>query len=486
MKRATRYSRAFYLIISAMVALLLTLSANTRMKDFVAYQRDIAAHTVEATSSEIARHIKERRRQVELFVDDQDVLIELMVQHPENDHVIRQVSRKLEAYFPDRHSFTVTDDTVRPIVAGIDFTPVDVCLDDARAALEGKPQPVRLHPNLDAYHYDIIVPWRANTRGGVFFISFLPDGITNLLRLASPHGHHLMLLNRDIEGLIEITDQGARNKLKRGDFHISAAERGRILAVAPIAETAWQLVIVHDAALFTRQRDKIIYQTLLAFALYLGLGYMMLRRLQAEERRRSAVESQLRASTAQLEQANIELQRIARTDKLTGIANRRRFDEEIELELKRTRRSNHPLSLLMIDVDQFKNYNDTYGHKQGDATLREVAQCIESCLRRPSDFVARYGGEEFVVVLPDTPLEGALKIAENIRSAVAALRIPHDSSTIVPYVTISLGVAPLPPGAQVSTAQLVDMADTAMYSAKEGGRNRVATREALNTARQHD
>lgn len=477
MKRATRYSRAFYLIISAMVALLLTLSANTRMKDFVAFHRDIAAHTVETTAGEIARLIMERRRQVELFVSDQDVLIELMVKHPENRHVVREVSRKLEAYFPDRHSFTVTDNEVTPIVAGVDFLPAEVCLDDARAALEGGPQPVRLHPNPDAYHYDIIVPWDTGAGGGVFFISFLPDGITNMLRLASPHGHHLMLLNRDIEGLIEITDKGARNELKRGDFHISVAERGRILAEVHVAETVWQLVSVHDAALFTRQRDKIIYQTLLAFGVFLLIGYMMLRRLQAEERRRSAVESQLRASTTQLEQANVELQRIASTDQLTGIANRRRFDREFELEHKRARRSKNPLSLLMIDVDQFKNYNDTYGHKQGDVTLRDVARCIASRLRRPSDFVARYGGEEFIVVLPDTPLSGALKIGEDIRGAVAELSIPHQSSTIATHVTISVGAATLAPGTEMSTAQLIDMADTAMYEAKQGGRNRVVAHE---------
>ncbi|QCG97125.1 PleD family two-component system response regulator [Azospirillum sp. TSA2s] len=160
-------------------------------------------------------------------------------------------------------------------------------------------------------------------------------------------------------------------------------------------------------------------------------------------------------------------------DGLTGIANRRRFDEAMAREWRRCARSHLPLSLVILDVDHFKAYNDQYGHQAGDECLRIVAEVLAERARRPSDLVARYGGEEFVCLLPETDGPGATRVAEGFRAAVAERRIPHAQSPVAPFVTISLGVATVIPSAESSPEKLAEMADQLLYRAKRTGRNRV-------------
>ena len=169
------------------------------------------------------------------------------------------------------------------------------------------------------------------------------------------------------------------------------------------------------------------------------------------------------------------LQELSRRDGLTSLANRRHFDECLDREWKRALREKAPLSILMCDIDFFKNYNDTYGHQKGDDCLRAVAGVLEQDLRRPLDVVARYGGEEFILVLPGTPLPGALAVAESIRSSVEALAIPHASSSVGPVVTISFGTATAIPAPDASPSEFISAADQALYRAKSEGRNRVST-----------
>lgn len=176
---------------------------------------------------------------------------------------------------------------------------------------------------------------------------------------------------------------------------------------------------------------------------------------------------------ADLQNANLELKRIAAVDGLTQIANRRSFDQLLRQEWKRMFREKQPLGLILSDIDYFKDFNDTYGHLMGDDCLRTVAQTIENCLRRPGDRVARYGGEEFAVILPNTDREGAEYIANTIRDTVGRLMIPHASSAVAEHVTISLGVAAAVPSTAMDVDAFIKKADAALYSAKEKGRNQV-------------
>ena len=169
-----------------------------------------------------------------------------------------------------------------------------------------------------------------------------------------------------------------------------------------------------------------------------------------------------------------KLQRLSILDGLTEIGNRRHFDETLDREWKRAMRDQIPLSLIMLDIDYFKLYNDSYGHQKGDTCLKQVAKALEDCVQRPADLVARYGGEEFVVILPETTVQGASKLAESIRLYIENLKLEHAKNSASPYVTVSLGVATLIPERGTHCEQLISNADRLLYHAKENGRNQVS------------
>jgi diguanylate cyclase (GGDEF)-like protein len=185
------------------------------------------------------------------------------------------------------------------------------------------------------------------------------------------------------------------------------------------------------------------------------------------------LEARVAARTRELEAANNELAKIATQDGLTHIANRRRFDEFLQQEWLRCTRQNQAISLLMLDVDHFKGYNDTYGHPAGDQVLIQIAALCEAQTGRSTDLTARYGGEEFVIVLSHTDAAGALKVAQAINKFVQNLAIPHASSPTADVVTISIGVATTQPSGISNPATLIASADSALYVAKNNGRNRV-------------
>lgn len=183
-----------------------------------------------------------------------------------------------------------------------------------------------------------------------------------------------------------------------------------------------------------------------------------------------AVVETLRDMTVQKE-AQTELQRLATRDGLTGVANRRCFDDTLLAEWLRGTRDVKPLSLILVDVDHFKRYNDTFGHQGGDACLKKIAGAMVTSCLRSADLVARYGGEEFAAILPSTTISGALRVAERIRADIAALEMPHPGNEGVGHVSISLGVATIVPDRTLEMHELVEAADRALYAAKHAGRN---------------
>lgn len=183
---------------------------------------------------------------------------------------------------------------------------------------------------------------------------------------------------------------------------------------------------------------------------------------------------ELKKLQVQLEERNAILQRLSVIDGLTGIANRRHFDEILRQEWKRGHREAWNLAVIMLDIDFFKKYNDNYGHQGGDDCLKKVASTLSNTLHRPGDFIARYGGEEFVVLLPNTDADGAAIIAEHMRSNIEAQDISHALSSAAKHVTISLGVASVVPDDGSAPESLIARADSALYKAKAAGRNRYA------------
>lgn len=183
----------------------------------------------------------------------------------------------------------------------------------------------------------------------------------------------------------------------------------------------------------------------------------------------------LRESQQQLLEMNIELLRLTNVDGLTGLNNRKRFNEYLEAEWKRAVREQSPFALLMIDVDDFKRYNDTYGHLAGDDILKRVAETIQRSPERSTDLAARFGGEEFAVILPATPLSGTQYLGEKLRRDVEAQRIVHSASSTGEFVTISVGGAAIIPQRGDSSLHLLEAADEALYEAKRLGKNRMIT-----------
>jgi two-component system, chemotaxis family, response regulator WspR len=205
---------------------------------------------------------------------------------------------------------------------------------------------------------------------------------------------------------------------------------------------------------------------LIARVRYHSLAYLA--QLQRDDAYRALHESQ-----QQLMEKNLELLRLSKVDGLTGLSNRRYFNEYLEAEWKRATRSQEPLSILMIDVDHFKQYNDTYGHVAGDQVLKKIALALKDCCQRSTDLAARFGGEEFIIILPNTPAFNISFIGNKICRAVEDLNIPHVASSIGEFLTISVGAATAIPEPGEPFSALVDAADRALYEAKRMGRNRL-------------
>ena len=183
----------------------------------------------------------------------------------------------------------------------------------------------------------------------------------------------------------------------------------------------------------------------------------------------------LKMSQQRLAQANKILQRLSSMDGLTGISNRRRFDQLLKKEWQRAIRHSSSISVIMLDIDFFKLYNDTYGHQKGDDCLKQVADILDNSIHRETDMVARYGGEEFVAILPETGVKGALEVARSMRANVEAQQIPHEQSKIADHLTVSVGVATTVPERNAIPESLIAAADQALYKAKDNGRNQVSS-----------
>ena len=246
--------------------------------------------------------------------------------------------------------------------------------------------------------------------------------------------------------------------------------------------------LAHTKEYFDRLRLAAQVMRIAALLLLLWVGAMFSRRLRDELAEQARLRDEISASnqvledkvqrrTAELELVNRQLEALSATDGLTGLANRRKFDLEWEVEWQRASRKSVPLAVAMLDVDQFKAFNDHYGHQMGDVCLKIVAQTLAGTVQRSGELVARYGGEEFVVILPGLTAAEAYAAMERIRLAILGLDLPHAKATVAGVITISVGVAACVPRQGASSASLVQAADAALYRAKHQGRNQVVLAE---------
>ncbi len=201
------------------------------------------------------------------------------------------------------------------------------------------------------------------------------------------------------------------------------------------------------------------------------LGYL----LEHRDRTMFLQSELLELEKRKMDELSQEFNRLSREDALTGLANRRHFNEVFQQEWDRARRDQRPLALVFLDVDHFKPFNDTHGHVEGDKALALVGVALKTVLRRSGDIAARYGGEEFVLLLPGTGLEGAREVALQVARSIRTLAIPHGASSVADHVTVSMGVAAQQPDGDMRGTRLLAAADEAVYAAKEAGRNCIIT-----------
>ena len=248
------------------------------------------------------------------------------------------------------------------------------------------------------------------------------------------------------------------------NFHVKAANSDGI----------WN----EEGASLSLELKPFFYQTNLFYLLCIGLACLILLvvwkvsvfQLESREKHLAKLVGE---KTEELKLANSELQQLANSDGLTKIGNRRRFEDFLSDEWHRAIRFNTEISLILLDIDHFKLFNDTYGHQEGDDCLKQVAEALKNSIHRPTDLVARFGGEEFAIVLGGTDVEGAFTIAEQVMENIKNLKIPHSNSNTSKYLTISVGVATMLVEMGMSETELIKAADNALYQAKENGRNQI-------------
>lgn len=309
---------------------------------------------------------------------------------------------------------------------------------------EGKQLIASLHPNTAFILLDVVME---TNDAGLQLVKYIREELNNrqvriILRTAHPGEapEESVILNYDINDYklkVELTRQ-------------------KLLTTAIAALRSYR-----DIMTIEKQRVELV-QT---------LECLQQAQLQLEEYART-LEMKVAERTASLEDANRKLHRLATLDALTLVANRRRFDEYWQQQWYFLSQQQQSLSLIMVDVDYFKRYNDCYGHQAGDECLRRVAQAIDFALNRPTDLVARYGGEEFAIALPYTSLEGASKIAVAIAAEIYNLNIPHAQSSVSDRITLSLGISCVVPHPDLSWQTPIATADRALYQAKQEGRDR--------------
>ena len=310
------------------------------------------------------------------------------------------------------------------------------------------------------------VGYRAVTTASSGADAFATLGITGDAPAAAFDLILMDMILPDTDGITAIRANGARPQTRNIPIIMVTGEQDEAILRAAFAAGAMDFVTkpVNQVALLARIGS--------ALRLKREIDQRIAREHDLETRQR-----ELEASQEELAAANAELARLSLTDGLTGVANRRHFDQRLRGEWARAARDGTPLALLLADVDHFKRYNDTYGHQLGDRCLALVAGALREHSGRASDLVARYGGEEFAVLLPNTDLDGAAAVGERLRAAVAALAIPHSASSAGPIVSLSLGAATMRPSPDVPETTLIATADGALYRAKETGRNRMALAE---------
>ena len=447
--------------------------AVDRYQTFVEAHEDKASNTTKIVAFEINKTLKEKRRIIDIFVDSYSESIIELSENPEDEGLYIYLADKLRQYYPDFISFNIIDSVGEPIITDYEGNVGELCRDDVMHFIKTGEHNVRLHPTQNLYHYDVLTRFAFGDSRMVFFVSFNISEVSDILNSVQSESHSLILVNKEADNLIEVTSEGGRKSLSgRLDFRMKGDEMFRVLSSDKVKGAKWHVVDMRDDDLFSDFRNDIIKEYIVAYYVLVIIILFMRNILINQDEKRTTAERQLQENHEQIKILNEQLELLSITDGLTGLYNRRQFNEVMNKEWNRGLRSHHALTCALIDIDYFKEYNDHYGHQAGDQCLIDVANVLKDTFRRGGDFVARYGGEEFVVLMGDCSKEDSIAAVELLQSELAKLRIPHSSSQVNDYVTISVGIVNEAPTRNQTIDSYIRKADDALYQAKAEGRNK--------------
>ena len=403
----------------------------------------------------ITRELGEQRRMMALFTRLNEAKIRNLLKNPQAEQSHQALHEAVTDFFPDAFAFTLADPSGKPLIDDFDGLVGDVCRNNIiHFAHQGHGQPLFIHPHPEVYHFDLMMPFGDH----IFFISLRPDNLIRWLRENAALDQQLFLVKEQTR-LIELGARGSRLELGR-DFQLSEEEEASLLLRLPIPDTLWRLVVLPDMNQVRQQQRGVITSFMVRSIGILILTALMLWLLGRQGKQRRQAEAEIQ-----------DLAQLSYTDPLTGLPNRRALDQTLNREWHWMQRTDEPLSLMMVDIDHFKNYNDHHGHPQGDHAIRTVAQALAKVAIRPRDLVGRFGGEEFLVILPNTESQAANHVASYMHKAIHDLNLPHGASPASSQVSVSIGIVTANRNATESPAQLLEQADKALYAAKASGRN---------------
>ena len=462
--------------LSALIFLVLALVYFDRISSFENSQQAIAHKSGAEVANQISFILKERQRHVQLFLEDNQSLIQQYLIDTENNTKFEEIQHSLRRTFPDYFAFTITDDQGVPLFVDFEGYVGDMCVLDIHTFSKTKKYTARIHPNSYKFHYDVIAEsTNEDVKPYFLMVTFEPTELANILKVAQYPGHELMLITDNDPQLLEVTALGGRDKTARDNYRLTPSELSKVLASHSIEHSSWLIADFLQPTFFSEYRKStMIYlgAFLLTFGLVIGTSFKLLRR-----------EEHLR-HTAELarEKLLIEVSKAALYDSLTKLPNRYLFDNHLKQAIAASKRTSCYGTLLFLDLDNFKPLNDTYGHVTGDLLLVEVAKRLMTCVR-DTDTVSRFGGDEFVVLLNNTNIDNVISksqveiIAEKIRSSLSEVYVmtinnKGKADTIVQHnCSVSIGIAFF--NGDDSYGDILKRADSAMYKAKNEGRNQI-------------
>ena len=446
-----------------------------RISSFEESHKAIAHTSGAEVANQISFILKERHRHVQLFLEDNQSLIQQFLIDTDNDSKFEEIQRSLRRTFPNYFAFTITDSQGEPLFVDYEGYVGDMCVMDTQTFAKTKRYSARIHPNSYKYHYDVIAESKNEAKPYFLMVTFEPDDLGNILKVAQYPGHELVLITDNVPQLLEVNAQGGRDKTPRDNYQLTPDELSKIVASHSIDFSAWIIADFLKPEFVTEYRNTtMVYlgSFLLMFCLVIATSFKLLRK---EERLRHSAELEREILLEKVSKA-------ALYDSLTKLPNRYLFDNHLKQSISVCKRTGCCSTVLFLDLDNFKPINDTHGHVVGDLLLVEVAKRLINCIR-DSDTVSRFGGDEFVVILNNTNLDSAEsrpqveKLAEKIRSSLSEIYLltiknEGEADTIVKHhCSVSIGVAFI--DGLDDYHNIIKRADAAMYKAKNEGRNQI-------------